>query len=140
MSYDWQEYLVLAGKLEAQAAELGPDVACYRSAASRAYYAAYHRALDLAIPTKYVRSRKRGVSVHAEFRDHLNKASESRSEPQSSQLLRVSKTLNRLSGIRTSADYDDELGNTPQKLASLSLRAAKDIMMYVGGFFATQEV
>ena len=138
MSYDWQEYLTLAETLEARAAKLGPEVACYRSAASRAYYAAYHRALDLAGPTNYVPPAKK-VSVHAAFRNHLNEASRSRPEPQASQLLRVSNKLKRLWDFRKSADYDDELDNTPQELASFSLRTAKDVMMFVKGFFDAQE-
>ncbi len=138
MSYDWREYLTLAGRLEAQAAELGPEAACYRSAASRAYYAAYHRALDLAGPTNYVPPTTR-VSVHAAFRKHLIEAATSQQEPQSTQLLNVSNKLSRLWGYRKSADYDDEFGNTPEELASLSLTEAKDIMMFVEGFFKAQK-
>lgn len=138
MSYDWQEYLTLAETLKARAAKLGPEVACYRSAASRAYYAAYHRALDLAGPTNYVPPSKK-VSVHAAFRKHLIEAATSQPEPQSTQLLNVSKTLNRLWGFRKSADYDSKLHNTPQDLASLSLTAARDIMVFVKSFFDAQE-
>jgi hypothetical protein len=43
-AFDWGEYLRLASALEAQAT----DEASLRSAASRAYYAAYHKAIDTA--------------------------------------------------------------------------------------------
>ncbi len=134
MSYDWQEYLTLAEVLQTRATELGSEVACYRSAASRAYYAAYHRALDLTGPTHYAPSKKRNVSVHAEFREHLFKAAATHSEPQQTQLRRIANILKRLWGHRKSADYDSELDNSPEDLAAFALLDAADIMMYVEGF------
>lgn len=68
MSFDWAEYLNLAGELCATPTSPSTDEAKYRSAISRAYYAAFGKAKnhlrnndgDTAIPTgasahKYVR-------------------------------------------------------------------------------------
>ena len=49
MSFNWTEFLTFAEALQADPDSPGPPEAALRSAASRAYYAAFHRALDVAI-------------------------------------------------------------------------------------------
>jgi len=138
MNDDWQGYLALAGVMKDRASDLGQEVACYRSSASRAYYGAYNRALaDLSGPTQYVPKPKRGVSVHAEFRDHLFHAASVLDEPQQTQLYNIANILKRLWKYRKSADYDAKLENTPENLATLALTAAADVMMYLKAYLGT---
>ena len=48
MRFDWTEFLTLAEALRAAPGSPGPPEAALRSAASRAYYAAFHSALIFA--------------------------------------------------------------------------------------------
>ena len=48
MNFNWREYLTLSEGLKAQPNLLGTPEASFRSAASRAYYAAYQCALEYA--------------------------------------------------------------------------------------------
>lgn len=54
MSFDWIDYLSFATELLSDPDTPGPPEAALRSAASRAYYAAFHAALTFAQAEGYV--------------------------------------------------------------------------------------
>lgn len=123
MSFDWTEFLVFAEALQkalqANPDSLGSSEAAFRSAASRAYYAAFHRALDFAVGEGYVPLHSgddhRRVPQH--FRHH---------EPSNKTRRKIAQQLDRLLKHRHRADYDDDLGQTrPSTLAALAIGSAR---------------
>jgi uncharacterized protein (UPF0332 family) len=100
MSFDWSHYLDLAQDLFSQAANSPYTDASLRSAISRAYYAAYHKA----------RSRlydKWGISVPADASAHAAVRKEFRQKNQK----QIATTLDRMRIDRNKADYKDSVGN-----------------------------
>jgi uncharacterized protein (UPF0332 family) len=102
MSFDWDEYFRLAEELyDNDSSTLHDNEAENRSSISRAYYAAYNRALEKApYPPK-------GRSKHRKLID-IFKQSQDRSENQ------IGRNLERLRDKRTDADYDTDLGGPEQ--------------------------
>jgi uncharacterized protein (UPF0332 family) len=121
MSYDWTEFLELAELLGSSPDLPGPREAALRSAASRAYYAAFHKALEHAIgegfsPAYTGDDHKR---VQAHFRRYT---------PPSKVRRKIAQELDRLLAERHKADYRNEIGKRPQSLASHAIGMARPIL------------
>jgi len=99
MSFDWSEYLNLAQELAGQATGPSSQEAKWRSAISRAYYAAFCEARNH-LRDKERHSIPRGVEIHRYVRNQFKKSPDRvRKE--------VGENLNRLRIDRNKADYDD---------------------------------
>ena len=121
MSYDWAEFLKLAESLESDPDSPGPREAALRSAASRAYYAAFHHALDHAI--------KEGFSPAYTGDDHKRvQAHFRRYSPPSKVRSKIAQELDRLLAGRHKADYRNEIGKRPESLASHAIGMARRII------------
>ena len=121
MSYDWADFLKLAASLESAPDSPGPREAALRSAASRAYYAAFHHALDHAI--------KEGFSPAYTGDDHKRvQAHFRRYSPPSKARRKIAQELDRLLAERHKADYRNVIGKRPASLASHALGMATRII------------
>ena len=121
MSYDWAEFLRLAESLESNPDSPGPREAALRSAASRAYYAAFHQALDHAIGE--------GFSPAYTGDDHRRvQAYFRRYSPPSKIRRKIAQELARLLAERHKADYRNDIGKRPQSLASHAIGMATRII------------
>lgn len=121
MSFDWSDFLSLASALSSQPDIPGPPEAALRSAASRAYYAAFHSALTLARTEGFVPTYtgKDHFSIRDYFRSH---------NPTSSQRRKIAVELERLYDLRRVADYRASLNRPPSSLASHALGMANRII------------
>jgi len=121
MSFDWVDLLRLAEALESAPDSPGPPEAALRSAVSRAYYAAFHCALNLASKEGFVPSYSGDdhQKVQAHFRN---------SSPSDSNHRKIAVELGRLYRNRCAADYDDALRSQPGSLASLSINMARSVL------------
>ena len=99
MSFDWSEYLNLAQELAGQATGTSSQEAKWRSAISRAYYAAFCEARNH-LRDKERHSIPRGVEVHGYVRNQFKKSPDKVRKG-------VGENLNRLRIDRNKADYDD---------------------------------
>jgi len=121
MSYDWAEFLKLAASLESAPDSPGPREAALRSAASRAYYAAFHHALDRAI--------EEGFSPAYTGDDHKRVQAHFRRYSTPSKVRRkIAQELDRLLAERHKADYRNEVGKRPESLASHAVGMAMQII------------
>lgn len=115
--FDWDEYLQLAEELhESDSPSVGE--ASERTATSRAYYAAFHRALEYA--PKRVRTARR--DKHRKLIDHYKKG-HSKTERA------VGRQLEMLRDNRNAADYEDDIGGPAQSVfkAGESIHLCKKI-------------
>ena len=94
--FDWQEYLDLAADLVAHPPDRAE--ARHRAAASRAYYAAFHRSRQM-IERELGRALDHQRSIHAEV---IRRLCERPARE------RVGRTLDRLRAKRVHADYKDQ--------------------------------
>lgn len=120
MSFDWVEFLELAYSLAFNPDSPGPQEAALRSAISRAYYAAFHCALDRACKEGFVPTNK--GSDHYLVREHFN-------DPNRPSRLRyrIYSDLNRLYADRRAADYENRIA-APQKTAESAVKVAKRML------------
>ena len=120
MSFNWADFLTLAGALVRDPNSPGPEEASVRSAISRAYYAAFRVARNF--------GRDRGEFTPTETgRDHwLVKHHFMLSSDRTRQ--KVGLDLDRLYDYRTSADYDDVLVGRPISLAQSSVAVARNVL------------
>ena len=120
MSYNWAEFLQLAEALQSDPSSPGPSEAALRSAASRAYYAAFHCAVNFA--------RKEGFEPDYSGRDHGKIQSHFRTYGTPNQIRKkISLELNRLYNHRRKADYIETLRRQPNSLASQAIGMAKSV-------------
>lgn len=111
MAFDWMQYLYLAESIfdhrEHLASEwdISEEALC-RCAVSRAYYAAFCYARNMAC--EYMSYRPSSEKAHTHLRDFFIK---------DMALLRVGSSLGRLMQWRRSCDYDNEI---PNKLGNIS--------------------
>lgn len=101
MSFDWSEYLSLAQELTRQATTSAMPEAGLRSAASRAYYAAFCRARN------HLRDKEKhllppGGQAHRYVQDQFKQSPDKLRN-------RIGHNLNRLRIDRNKADYDDHV-------------------------------
>ena len=116
MHFDWREYLKLARFLQGQNGVTYSQEAAFRSAVSRAYYAAYCYARNYA--KDYQGFRPSGyVEDHEKLRKHFQDRGQ----------LHIVRDLRRLRGWRNQCDYDDVIKNFDFILRSSLQRAEKVI-------------
>jgi len=121
MGFDWIEFLTLAEALQSAPDSPGPPEAALRSAASRAYYAAFHRALNFACREGFEPSFQ--ASDHKEIQNHF------RHYNPSDQIRRkIARELERLWDQRRQADYDSVLHKTPASLADHAIGMARRVL------------
>ena len=129
MSFDWTQFLGFAKALESSPDAPGPREAALRSAISRAYYAAFHYALDRAAHEGYVVS---GTGTdHFGVREHFQMHRPNRRRA------RIAVDLGRLYDHRIRADYRDRMGGRPEALALDSVLLADQLIRRVGALPAT---
>jgi uncharacterized protein (UPF0332 family) len=121
MSFDWAEFLTLAEALQSAPESPGPRVAALRTAASRAYYAAFHYAVDLALGEGFQPTFRgddhKGIQKH--FRDY---------KPTDPLRRKISIDLNKLWNHRREADYDSNLTRQPNSLADQAIGMARSVL------------
>ena len=120
MSFDWNDFLRFAEKLSSDPDAPGPPEAAFRSAASRAYYAAFHSAMSFAIPE--------GFSPTYRGDDHFAIRAHFRNFESTEPRRKVSVELGRLYELRREADYFDTLRTQPANITSYALGMAKRII------------
>lgn len=116
--FDWAEFLMLAERL----AERGADEATLRTAISRAYYAAYHRA------SAYVRA---NALVPARARLTHQRVWEAFALVNDPRHAEVAVRGDRLRRLRTSADYHNPFPGDPSKMASAATREARTVVKLI---------
>lgn len=119
MTFDWSEYLVLAQELAGQGGFPVSAEARLRAAISRAYYAAFHKALD------YLRDRE-GWKPSYTGRDHTRLAQEFQSRSNAIRQ-QIGVHLDRLKVDREKADYDNMVAGIEQ-IAEGSLLLAERVL------------
>ena len=120
MSYDWGEFLELAKRLDASPGNPGPAEAASRSAASRAYYAAFNVAVDFAS--------QEGFSAQASGEDHFRIQRHFQATGSDEKRRKVALELERLLNLRRMADYQDGLNRTPVSLSNHAVGHATRIL------------
>lgn len=120
MSFDWREYKNLAQWLHDNAAVPNCSAeACYRTAISRAYYAAFQCAMDFAVEKENFPESGSGDD-HGRLLAHFKKKGGARG--------RIYLSLDRLRDNRLQADYEGELTTgDPRKTSELSMSEAKKL-------------
>jgi uncharacterized protein (UPF0332 family) len=121
MSYDWVEFLKLAESLESKPDSPGPREAALRSAASRAYYAAFHQALERA--TREGFSPAYAGDDHKRVQEHFRHYT-----PPSKTRKKIAQELDRLLTERHKADYRNDIGKRPESLANHAIGMATRII------------
>ena len=121
MSFDWTEFLTLAEALQSDPNSPGPPEATLRSAASRAYYAAFNCALGFACREGFV-PKKSGFD-HQRIQTYFTTF-----KPPDPTRGKIGKELNRLCDHRRRADYEDTLGKRPDSLACHAVGMAKRVI------------
>lgn len=118
MSFNWSDYLGLAQELVNQNSLAASEEACFRSAISRAYYAAFIQGRNL------LRDRENLPINLANTHQYVIQQFKN-----SSELIRqkVGKDLSRLRANRNLADYEDNLVNL-SNLTKRSLKLARGII------------
>lgn len=124
MSFNWTDYLDFASRLyEAPEAPELPELeeASFRSAASRAYYATFHCALDLAC--------REGFRPTHSGTDHLEVRKHFRSRGREEELHgEVARELKLLWDRRKEADYRDRFDDPPSSQAYWAVNLATSII------------
>lgn len=121
MLFDWTEFLTFAKALESDPSSPGPPEAALRSAASRAYYAAFHEALKFARSEGYdpMRTGDDHKRLREYFRDH---------KPNDKRRRRIATELRRCWDQRRQADYDATLYKSPASLAGHAVGMARSVL------------
>lgn len=123
MSFDWIDFLTFAERIQCDPDHPGPPEAALRTAASRAYYAAYHCALTLAMQEGYVARSIAGD--HRGVQEHFRQCGQNQN-PRVRK--KISTELRRLIDHRHWADYDDDIPKKPDYLAVHAIGMAKAII------------
>lgn len=97
MSFDWTDFLALAEALESAPDLPGPPEAALRSAVSRAYYAAFHCAMNVAS--------EEGFDPSGSGSDHRNVPLHFRRHKTNDTRCKIALELDRLRDNRRKADY-----------------------------------
>jgi uncharacterized protein (UPF0332 family) len=121
MRFDWTDFLTFAEALQLTPDSPGPPEAALRSAASRAYYAAFHHALDLACKEGFGPSFQ--ASDHKQVQDHFRNC-----KPPDRIRQKIARELERLCDQRRQADYDAVLHKEPVSLAAHAIGMARSVL------------
>ena len=119
MSFNWGDYLSLANALLTKPNTPGPEEAAYRSAVSRAYYAAFCSARNFARDEE-----KFSVPQTAKAHQLVMTYFHSNQDPLRR---KIGRNLRRLRDYRNRADYDDSLAR-PDAIAQASVALANQIL------------
>ena len=126
MAFDWKNYLTLAKSLKKIALkQKGIEEACYRAAASRAYYSIYHIALDFAEKNlNYVKltGREAGQN-HSVLKWYYKKNKDY-------DYKKVGIILSRMHQYRKDCDYEDTVKN-PKSLMENSILNAEEVLKII---------
>lgn len=120
MSFNWADFLTFAQRLQGNPNKPGPDEAALRSATSRAYYAAFQVALNVA--------QEEGYLPHYTGSDHHQVRKHFRNHNTNKIRRKISTELKRLSDNRRKADYEDVLRQSPDILAQLTIGMAERVL------------
>jgi len=120
MGFDWSEYYKLSEALYKDPNIFGYEEATFRTIASRAYYAAFKCAINLAQKEGYMPSFN--GSDHEDIRRYY------RNDKNNQIRTKISADLDRLCKNRTKADYYDHFRSSPRSLANYSIGLAKKIL------------
>ena len=121
MLFDWIEFLKLAKKLQDEPNISGSSEAAYRSAASRAYYAAFQASLEYGKSIGYIP--KNTGDDHKSIQRFF-----SNSTTKDSLKKKISTQLNRLYEYRQKADYFNPIVNPkPENLAFYAVQSSVTI-------------
>lgn len=126
MSFDWSEYLVLAKELASQTQGSSTQEARWRSAVSRAYYAAFRKARNHLRDKEGKRQELASGNTHQIV---INLFSElyNNSRNKNPKHLLIAQNLRDLRSARNRTDYEDVVTNL-QGLASTSLIKAEKVI------------
>ncbi len=124
MSFDWRQYLELAQYMKTNVEQFPDEEACYRTVASRAYYAVYR------LTRNYVEDAD-GISFsgHQDLQDHLKK------NPHHKARCRIGNQFKALHQIRQKADYESNLRELPVNTAAKALTQARRIESGLNALF-----
>jgi uncharacterized protein (UPF0332 family) len=100
MAFDWELFLTVARKLIDPASN--PEEPEFRSSVSRAYYSAFHVALDYAEKNEHF-IRRGYAGDHGALIAHFKRSNKQR----------VFEKLKDLRGWREQCDYDEQIDNLP---------------------------
>jgi uncharacterized protein (UPF0332 family) len=120
MSFNWTDYLAFAEALLSDPDTPGPAEAAFRSAASRAYYAAFHEALAFAQAEGYV--------SYGSGDDHRAIQRHFRQDKSNATRRKIALELSRALDFRREADYFDTLNRQPSSLAHLTIGSARAVI------------
>lgn len=120
MSFNWDEFLTLAEALVRDPNSPGPEEASLRSAVSRAYYAAFCSARNLA------RDRREITLTHT-GRDHWLVQKHFQDSPHPTRR-QIGTSLDRLRDYRRQADYKDDLDGSAVSQAIFSIKVARNVL------------
>lgn len=120
MSFDWTDCLSFAAALLSDPDIPGPAEAALRSAASRAYYAAFHAALAFAQAEGYV--------SYGSGDDHRAVQRHFRQDKSDVTRRKIAQELNRALNRRREADYYGTLNRQPSSLAHLAIGSARAVI------------
>ena len=121
MSFDWADFLKIAESLYNDPLNPGPEEAAYRTAASRAYYAAHKSAVVFGNTETYstARNRKDHKGIINYFRNHSDKPTDRK---------KIANWLDRMRYKRGQADYDAVCpNNDPKRLAQSCLALSRNV-------------
>lgn len=116
MAFDWKEYLDLARFLQGKSEVRYSQEAAFRSAVSRAYYAAYCYARNYAhdqhgfMPSK-------GSQDHTLVREHFRKRG----------YIDIANDLDDLRQLRNNCDYDDTIMGDFNQLVQSAIMNTEDV-------------
>ncbi|MBA4385463.1 MAG: hypothetical protein C0410_12065 [Anaerolinea sp.] len=128
MPFTWKDFLAFAENIYASPETPGPREAALRSAASRAYYAAFQAALELGKNSGYLPTHT--GEDHHKIREHYRKFT----PPQENAKI-ISLQLDRLYDLRRQADYDNLLKQKPEYLAYNAISMAKIVFKCLDEIF-----
>ena len=118
MAFNWQDFLTFAENINFAPNNPGPEEAALRSAVSRAYYAAFHAALEFGVSEGF--SSQRSGEDHFGIRRYFQqyKPNEIRRK--------IASELQRLYDNRRKADYEKLIRN-PSSLVNWSIKSSQVI-------------
>lgn len=118
MNFDWKNYLDLAQYMVTNISDFPDDEACYRSSASRAYYAALN-AVHVYVQKTDGESFK--TDTHRKIRVHLKNSGHKLKR-------KIANQLEVFHKYRIEADYHTRLNDKPANMASKSMALSRKII------------
>jgi uncharacterized protein (UPF0332 family) len=124
MSFNWLDFLTLSEKLQSDPEIFGLREASLRSAISRAYYAAFQYAMNLAKLEGYLPKHTGDdhIAVQKFFRDYT---------PKNYSRRKIAVELDRLRDQRRLADYEENLHRDANIPAQIAISLAKNVIANV---------